>query len=125
MEGGKVKIEVYEGDPFEGSCCGLNPMSKESAENLRRMLTERNETLTKLLEKFQGTIEVDRDVVSTRRGLMSYPEHVRTIVSERGWGLLPLIFVEGKLVFAGKFPSYEEFLTLLSGYLEGPATCGR
>lgn len=100
-------------------------MSKDSAEKLRRMLTERNEILTRLREKFYGMIEIDRDVVNTRRGLMSYPEHVRIILSERGWESLPFIFVEGKLVSAGKSPSYEEFLTLLNRCLEGAATCGR
>lgn len=121
-QGSKVRVEVYEEDPFEGSCCGPNRISEESAEELRRSLIERSEILTKLLEKFHGMIELCREVVSTRRGLMNYPEHVRTALSERGRDSLPLIFVEGKLVSAGSFPSYEELLALLVHHLEGTAT---
>lgn len=115
-------MEVYEGDPFEASCCGPVRMSEESVEKLRRMLIERNETLRKLREKFSGALDIERDIVSSRRGLMKYPEHVRNVLSERGWNSLPYVFVEGRLVSAGKFPSYEEFLVLLKPYLQNAAT---
>ncbi len=122
MQDGKIKLEIYEGDPFEGSCCGPGRVSEESVESLRQMLIERSETLRRLEERCRGTVEVYRDAVSTRRGLMKYPEHVRNTLSERGLGSLPYIFVEGKLVSAGNFPSYKEFLRLLNPYIEKSET---
>lgn len=117
MTDAKIKLEIYEDDPFEGSCCATVRSSKGSVDQLRRMLIERNEILRKLDQEFRGTIEVSRDIVSTRRGLVTYPEHLQRALSEKGLGSLPHIFLEGKLVSTGKFPTYEEFLALLNAHL--------
>jgi hypothetical protein len=82
------------------------------------MLTKRNETLRRLEQEFRETLEVSRDIVSTRRGLTSYPAHVRKALSEKGLGSLPYIFIDEEPVSFGHFPTYEEFLTLLSSHLE-------
>jgi len=118
----RVKLEIYEGDPFEGSCCTPTRVTEQSVESLRRMLVERNTTVRRLQEEFRGLVEVRRDIVTSRRGLMSYPEHVRNALSQKGRDSLPYIFVEEKLVTAGNFPSYEEFLALLNLYTEKSKT---
>jgi ribosomal protein L16 Arg81 hydroxylase len=122
MRNNRIKLEIYEGDPSEGSCCGPSRVSEQSVEELRRMLIDRNETVRRLEEKFQGIVEVSRDVISSRRGLMSYPERVRKALSQKGRASLPYVFIEGKLVTAGDFPSYEEFLALLDSHTEKSET---
>jgi hypothetical protein len=122
MQNGKIKLEIYEDDPFEGSCCGPSRVPEQSVEELRRMLIERNETVRRLEEKLHGMVEVSRDIISGRRGLMSYPEHVRNALSQKGRTSLPYVFIEEKLVTAGNFPSYEEFLTLLNTYTKKSET---
>ena len=113
MKNSKIKLEIYEGDPLEGSCCGPRRASEESVEELRRMLIQRNETVKKMEEKFRETIQVTREIISTRRNLASYPEHVRETLSEKGWKALPYIFIDGQLVSTSGFPSYEDFVTWL------------
>ena len=109
----KIKLEIYEGDPFEGSCCGPKRATEESIDELRRMLTQTNETVKKIEEKFRETIQISRDIISTRRNLASYPKHVRETLSEKGWKALPYIFIDGQLVSTSGFPSYEDLLTWL------------
>jgi hypothetical protein len=65
MSNGKIKVEIYEGDPFSG-CCGPSMASPSSAEKLRAMLVERNKTVEALKEEFKEQIEVERDILRIR-----------------------------------------------------------
>jgi len=115
MEKGKVKLEIYEGDPFGSACCGPGPRitSTEQVEKLRQMLTERNQTVEKLSKEFKDTVQVEREIISQKR--WDYPEYVRKLMYDGK--PLPYIFINGEAVAIGKFPSYEEFVALLKSHL--------
>lgn len=113
MEKTKVKIEIYEGDPFKG-CCGPGIASMATVEKLRKMLMDRNRIVNRLQGELKDEVEVEREILSRRR--WDYPEYVRKLLSENN--PLPYIFFNSKAVSIGKFPSYEEFQTLLKPYLE-------
>jgi hypothetical protein len=51
MQKDKIKVEIFEGDPFGGACCGPGPQvsSLEAVEKLRQMLTERKSDCRKAL----------------------------------------------------------------------------
>lgn len=116
MEKSKVKIEIFEGDPFGSACCGPGPRisSLEAAEKLRQMLTERNQIVEKLSKEFKDAVQVEREIISQKR--WDYPEYVRRLMSEGK--SLPYIFLNGEAIAVGKFPTYEEFVTLLKPHLE-------
>jgi hypothetical protein len=116
MEKSKIKIEIYEGDPFSSACCGPGPLvaSMAAVEKLRKMLTERNETVRRLSEEYQDTITIKREIVSQKR--WDYPEYVRRLIFESE--PLPYIFMNEEPILIGKFPSYEEFAALLKARLQ-------
>jgi len=118
MSDDKIKLEIYEGDPFKGSCCSPARLSGQSVDELRRMLTERNETVRRLGQRFHETVEIKRDIISNRRGLLTYPVYVRRVLSEKGWDSLPYVFLDGQLACVGIFPSYDGFVALVSAYLK-------
>jgi len=111
----KIKIEIFEGDPFGSACCGPGPRisSLEAVEKLRQMLTERYQTVEKLSKEFRDVVEVNRDIISQKR--WDYPEYVRRLMFDGR--PLPYIFINGEAVAFGKFPTYEEFVTLLKQHL--------
>lgn len=111
MEKSKVKLEIFEGDPFGSACCGPGPRitSVEAAEKLRQMLMERGQTVEKLSKEFKDKVQVEREIISPKR--WDYPEYVRKMMSDNK--PLPYIFINGEAVAIGRFPSYEEFVTLL------------
>jgi len=111
MEKSKIRIEIYEGDPFSSACCGPGPRltSTAAVEKLRRMLIERNETLRRLQEEHRNAITVKREIISQKR--WDYPEYVRRLMIDGK--PLPYIFVNESPILMGKFPSYEEFVVLL------------
>ncbi len=117
LEKSKIKIEIFEGDPFGSACCGPGPRitSIEQVEKLRQMLTERNQTVEKLSKEFKDTVQVEREIISQKR--WDYPEYVRKLESEGK--PLPYIFINGEAVLIGRFPTYEEFVTMLKPHLEG------
>jgi hypothetical protein len=116
MEKSKIKIEIYEGDPFSSACCGPGPLvtSMAAVEKLRKMLTERNETVRRLSEEYKDTITIKREIVSQKR--WDYPEYVRRLIFESK--PLPYIFMNEEPILIGKFPSYEEFAALLKARLQ-------
>jgi len=116
MEKSKVKLEIYEGDPFGSTCCGPGPRitSFEAAEKFRQMLTERNQTVEKLSKEFRDVVEVEREMLSQKRH--DYPDYVRRLMFEGK--PLPYIFINGEAVLIGKFPTYKEFVTLLKPHLK-------
>lgn len=116
MTTNKVKIEIWEGDPFTG-CCGPGKSSESSVENLRVMLTERSDMVARLEKEFGSKVKIERDTAGIHRGLGTYPEHVREFLMEKGRESLPCVFIDGKVVFVGKFPSYEEFRDLIKNYV--------
>jgi len=114
MEDDKVRIEIYEGDPFGGACCGPPRItSPEAAEKLRNMLTERSLIVQRLSEEFKDAITIKREIISQKR--WDYPEYVRRLMFDSK--PLPYIFINGEAVITGKFPSYEEFVTLLKPHV--------
>jgi Fe-S oxidoreductase len=115
MEKSKIKIEIYEGDPFGSTCCGPGPLvtSMAAVERLRKMLTERNETVRRLSEEYKDTITINREIISQKR--LDYPEHVRKLMFDGK--PLPYIFINEEPVLTGKFPTYEEFAALLKARL--------
>ena len=116
MEKSRVKIEIYEGDPFGSACCGPGPRisSLEAVEKLRQMLTERGQIVEKLSKEFRDSIQIEREIISSKR--WDYPEYVRRLTFDGK--PLPYIFINGQAVAVGKFPTYEEFVTLLKPHLE-------
>jgi len=116
VEKSRVKIEIYEGDPFGSACCGPGPRisSLEAVEKLRQMLTERGQIVEKLSKEFRDSIQIEREIISSKR--WDYPDYVRKLISDGK--PLPYIFINGEAVAIGKFPTYEEFVTLLKPYLK-------
>jgi hypothetical protein len=119
MEKSKIKLEIYEGDPFGSTCCGPGPRiaSLEAAEKLRQMLIERNQTVEKLSKEFREVVQIERTMVTTKR--WDYPDYVRKL--DHQGKPLPYIFIDGQAVLTGKFPTYEEFVKMLKPYIEGSA----
>jgi hypothetical protein len=117
VEKSKIEIEIYEGDPFGSSCCGPEPLasSPEAVKKLRQMLLiERNQIVEKLSKEFKDMIQVKREIISQKR--TDYPDFVRKL--EFDGKPLPFFFINGKAVVISKFPSYEEFMTLIKPHLE-------
>ena len=116
MVNGKIRIEVFEGDPFGSSCCGPGPAgsSLEAIEKTRQMLTERSQIVERLFEEFKDSIQVEREIVSPKR--WDYPEHVRKLMFDNK--RLPYIFINGEIVATGNFPTYEEFAKLIRPHLK-------
>jgi len=111
MEKIKVKLEIYEDDPFGSTCCGPGPQvtSLAAAEKLRRMLEERSEIVKKLSEEYKDDVTIRRDTINQKR--WDYPEYAMKLVLDSKPA--PYVFIDGEPVIVGKFPSYEEFTTLL------------
>ena len=74
MSESKVKVEIYEGDPFTG-CCGPGIASTTAADGMRKMFMKRSKTVKTLREEFKGQIEIERDILSSRRKGDSYPQY--------------------------------------------------
>jgi len=116
MHQNKIKVEIYEGDPFGSACCGpgLSVNSLEDVEKLRQTLIKRNQIVERLSAEFKDKVELQRDIVSGKR--WDYPEYVKKLNQEGT--ALPYVFINSEAVMVGRFPSYEEFLTLLKQRLE-------
>lgn len=115
---GQIKVEIWEGDPFRNVCCkpNIEVSGDNPAEQIRNMLISRN-NIIKMLEKELGNfIDIERNIVKLNR--FDLPEHVRQAIIEEGYDSLPFIFINEKKILSGKFPSYDEFRSLLKPYLE-------
>ena len=123
MERNKVMMEIYEGDPFGSTCCGPGPRLTSSAavEALRKMLEERSEIVKKLSEEYKDSVTIKRDTINQKR--CDYPEHVMKLMLDSK--PTPYVFIDGEPVIAGKFPSYEEFTTLLKASLKNEQKQGQ
>jgi hypothetical protein len=115
MEKVKLRLEIYEDDPFGSTCCGPGPRvtSLAAVEKLRRMLEERSEMVKKLSEEYKDNVTIRRDAINQKR--LDYPEYVMKLMLDSKPA--PYVFIDGEPVIVGKFPSYEEFATLLKGRL--------
>jgi hypothetical protein len=115
MEKVKIKLEIYEDDPFGSTCCGPGPRvtSLKAVEKLRRMLEERSEIVKKLSEEYKDNVIIKRDTLNQKRS--DYPEYVMKLMLDSK--PTPYIFINGDPVIVGKFPSHEEFTTLLKAHL--------
>jgi len=70
-----------------------------------------------MLERELGNfIEIERNIVKLNR--FDLPEHVRQTIIDEGYNSLPFIFINGNKVLSDKFPSYDEFKSLLKPYIE-------
>jgi len=116
MEKSKIRIEIYEGDPFGGACCGPGPLvsSVNAVERLRRMLEERNQIVKRLSEEYKDKITMNREIISQKR--WDYPAYVIRLLYEGK--PTPYIFIDEEPVSIGKFPTYEEFVALLRAPLQ-------
>ena len=115
---GQIKVEIWEGDPFGNVCCkpNIEVSGDNPAEQIRNMLISRS-NIIKMLEKELGNfIDIERNIVKLNR--FDLPEHVRQAIIEEGYDSLPFIFINDKKILSGKFPSYDEFRSLLKPYLE-------
>jgi hypothetical protein len=123
MEKVKLRLEIYEDDPFGSTCCGPGPRvtSLAAAEKLRRMLEERSEIVKKLSEEYEGNVTIRRDTINQKR--WDYPEYAMKLMLDSKPA--PYIFIDGEPVIVGKFPSYEEFTTLLRASLRNEQNQGR
>lgn len=113
----KVRVEIYEGDPFTG-CCGPGMASPSAVEKLRKMLMERNETVKTLREEFKEQVEIEREIVSSRRQYDMYPPHICALL--KVGTQVPFIIINGQLVLKGAFPSLEDFRKLISEHIKRP-----
>jgi len=111
----KVRVEIYEGDPFTG-CCGPGVASPSAVEKLRKMLMERNETVKALREEFKGQVEIEREIVSSRRQYDTYPPHICALL--KIGTQVPFMVINGQLVLKGAFPSLEDFRKLISEHIK-------
>jgi hypothetical protein len=114
VQKGKVRVEIWEGDPFTG-CCGLGLFSADAAERLRKTIMERNATVKALKEEFKEQIDIERDIVSNRRRYDTYPPYVSKLLLA---GVrVPFIVIDGQLALEGVFPSLEDFRKLISEHV--------
>jgi hypothetical protein len=115
MEKVKIRLEIYEDDPFGSTCCGPGPRvaSRAAVEKLRRMLEERSEIVKKLSEEYKDSVTIKRDTINQKR--LDYPEYVMKLMLDSK--PTPYIFIDGEPVIVGKFPSHEEFTTLMKTHL--------
>jgi len=116
MEKVKVRLEIYEDDPFGSTCCGPGPRvtSLAAVEKLRKMLEERSEIVRKLAEEYKDSAIIKRDYLNEKRG--DYPEYVSRLMLDSK--PTPFVFINEEPVVIGKFPSYEEFTALLKARLK-------
>jgi hypothetical protein len=115
MEKVKVRLEIYEDDPFGSTCCGPGPRvtSLAAVEKLRKMLEGRSEIVKRLSEEYKDSVTISRDFINQKR--LDYPEYVMKLMLDSK--PTPYIFVDGEPVMVGKFLSYEEFTALLKTHL--------
>jgi hypothetical protein len=111
----KVKVEIYEEDPFTG-CCGPGIASKDSIERTRKMLTERNEAVKRLREEFKEQIEIESEIATSRRRYDTYPPHAQKFLSARTQ--VPFILLDGQLVSEGAFPTLEELRRIIEEHIK-------
>jgi hypothetical protein len=116
MEKVKLRLEIYEDDPFGSTCCGPGPRvtSLAAVEKLRRMLEERSEIVKNLSEEYKDSVIIKRDYLNQKR--WDYPEYVSRLMLDSK--PTPYVFIDGEPVAVGKFPSYEEFTTLLKARMK-------
>lgn len=117
MSKDKVRVEIYEGDPFTG-CCGPGRASPSTIEKMRETLRERNETVKALKEEFKEQIEIEREIVSSRRPYDTYPPHICKLLKART--RVPFILINGQLASEGAFLSFEDFRQNIKDHIKSP-----
>jgi len=116
MEKAKANLEIYEDDPFGSTCCGPGSRitSLVAVEKLRKRLEERSEITRRLSEEYKNSIIVKRDTINQKR--WDCPKYVTKLMLDSK--PTPYVFLNGEPIAIGKFPSYEEFTTLLKTHLK-------
>jgi Fe-S oxidoreductase len=99
MERSKIRIEIYEDNPFGSTCCGPGPrVTSAAAEKLRRMLERRSEIVKQLAEEYPDSVTIRRDTLNQRRS--DYPEYVMKLLSDSKPA--PYIFIDEEPVLIGR-----------------------
>jgi hypothetical protein len=112
---GKIRIEIYESDPFSGGCCGPGGGSIQAAMRLMKMLNERAEIVANLQKEFKD-VEITREIVNQLKKLDYYPEHARQYIASST--PLPFVLINGQLAVVGTFPTLEELRKIINERLK-------
>ncbi|MGB9854552.1 MAG: hypothetical protein ACPLRY_07100 [Candidatus Bathyarchaeales archaeon] len=112
---GKVRIEIYDSDPFLGGCCSPGGGSIQAAMRLMKMLNERAEIVAKLQKEFKN-VEITREIVNPLKQLEHYPEYARPYIASNT--PLPFVLINGQLAVVGTFPTLEEFIKIINEHLK-------
>ena len=116
MESSRVLIEIYEGDPFEGACCGPPvPAAPSDAKAQRDLLIQRSAAVKAAEKASGGQFVVRREIVSARRH--DYPRAVQDL--RRLGTPLPYVLVNGQVADTGAFPSTSRLLVLARAAIDG------
>jgi hypothetical protein len=75
----------------------------------------------KLSEEYKDSVTIKRDTINQKR--WDYPEYVTKLMLDSK--PTPYILIDGEPVIIGKFPSYEEFTTLLKARLRNEQKQGQ
>jgi hypothetical protein len=67
----------------------------------------------KISEEYKDSVTIKRNTINQKR--WDYPEYVMKLMLDSK--PTPYIFIDGEPVVVGKFPLYEEFVTLLKARL--------
>jgi glutaredoxin-related protein len=93
------KLAIFEGTMCcESGVCGVEP---------DKVLVEFNETLKKI-QKDYPQVQVQRANMS--HGLDIYRQNldILKMIKEKGVGILPLVIIDGSIVFRQQYPKYDE-----------------
>lgn len=109
-----LNLEIYEGDPFESSCCGPGKNNKNASTEIRAMLIERKQIVDALETKYKGLLIIKREILNYRNPV--YPQYVSLAIFQNK--NLPFIFLNKDLKMAGKFPNLTEFDDIIKKEIE-------
>jgi hypothetical protein len=105
----KYILEIYEGDPFEASCCGPGKNDPNAARQIRTMLMERKAIVDQILGEFGDRIRIERQFINPK--VTNYPEYVDRILfmNEK----LPFFIFNKVLIHSGRFLTFKELQELI------------
>jgi len=112
-----MKVEIWDSDPTSGCCCGPGMMSQQSIQKIMDSINEKNTIVKTLRDEFKD-VKFEVDTVSPRRPMSSYPPYVSELLSDGARA--PTVFIDGTVVAENRFPSYEEFKSILDERLNTP-----
>lgn len=105
----KKLLEIYEGDPFEASCCGPGKNDPTAASQIRTMLIERKAIVDQILHEFGDRIRIERQFINPK--VTNYPDYIDRILFMNA--KLPLFILNKELIHSGQFPTIDELRELI------------